>query len=77
MGPVNDLIDIDNLNVEPFNDLFRRLISSMAPARQTSTLLLTKADQIVDYRFNMDQTLSGAHQGAFLTPEENDLFRLS
>ena len=61
---------------QPFNYLQRQLIYSINAHRQASTILLSNVDYMADHKFILDQTLSTAHQGAFLPRKERDLFHL-
>ena len=61
---------------QPYNDMVRRLITSMVAQRQASVLLLTNADQMAEHRFDMDRLMSDAHKGGLLTPRERDVFSM-
>ena len=61
---------------KPFNDLRRRLIYSLNPSCQASTILMDNADQVADYCHKFDQALTNKAQGAFLPIRERDLFLL-
>merc|ERR1712112_291400 len=59
---------------QPYNDMLRRLISSIVAYRQVSVLLLTNADQMADHRYDIDRLMSDAHRGVLLAPREGDVF---
>ena len=61
---------------QPFNDLQRRLIYSLNAQFQVSTVLLANADYMADHRYDIDQALSNAAQGAFLPTRERNLYSL-
>ena len=59
---------------QPYNDMLRRLITSIVAQRQVSVLLLANADQMAGHRFDIDRLMSDAHKGALLAPREGDMF---
>ena len=60
----------------PFNDLKRRLISSISTSRQTSTILMANGDLLVAHHPKIDQATAHAAKQAFLPIRERDLYQL-
>ena len=59
-----------------FNNLKRRLISSLASSQQASTLLFANRDQIGRHCLTIEQALANKAKGAFLPVRERDLYNL-
>ena len=61
---------------QPFNDLKRRLISSISSSRQASTVLMANTDLLAAHCHKIDQATADAAPQAFLPVRERDLFNL-